>query len=211
VPTAREALLATARDVVVAGDWERTALAQLASRAGVSRQTCYKEFGSKDGLAQALSARETADFIAELALILEAHPHDPVAGTRAAVLHTLRAGADDPLLKAILSSARGPSELLPLFTTRADPLLEAARHLLTGYLTTHWPHLTTRDVALVAESVIRLTVSHLVLPLAPIERTADDLATLTRRLLPPDTTATDTTATDTTASETISRSADEHA
>jgi hypothetical protein len=36
----------------------------------------------------------------------------------------------------------------------------------------------------VAESVIRLTVSHLVLPLAPIERTADDLATLVARALP---------------------------
>lgn len=171
----------------MAGDWERTALAQVAVRAGVSRQTCYKEFGNKDGLAEALSARETEDFMAELALVLEAHPNDPVAGTRAAVLHTLRTGADDPLLKAILSSSRGPSELLPLFTTRADPLLEAARHLLSGYLTRHWPHLATRDVALVAESVIRLTVSHLVLPLAPIERTADDLATLVERLLPPET------------------------
>ena len=159
-------------------------LAELAARAGVSRQTLYKEFGSKDGLAQALSAHETAIFLAELATVLESHPDDPVAGTRAAVAHTLRTGADDPLMKAILSSARGPSELLPLLTTRAEPMLEAARRLLTGYLTEHWPHLTTRDVALVAESTIRLTVSHLVLPLAPIERTADDLATLVERLLP---------------------------
>ncbi len=177
-PIARETLLDDARDVVVAGDWERMPLAELAGARRVSRQTLYKEFGSKDGLAQALSARETELFLADLASVLEEHPDDPVAGTRAAVAHTLRTGADDPLLKAILSSARGPSELLPLLTTRAEPLLESSRKLLTGYLTGHWPHLTTRDVALVAESVIRLTVSHLVLPLAPIERTADDLATL---------------------------------
>ena len=118
VPTARDALLATARDVVVAGDWERMPLAELASRAGVSRQTLYKEFGSKDGLAQALSAHETEIFLRELATVIESHPDDPVAGTRAAVEHTLRTGADDPLLKSILSSARGPSELLPLLTTR---------------------------------------------------------------------------------------------
>jgi AcrR family transcriptional regulator len=186
VPTAREILLATAKDVVVAGDWERMPLAEIASRAGVSRQTVYKEFGNKYGLATALSAFETASYMEELAEVLEAYPDDPVAGTRAAVLHTLETGADDPLLKAILSSARGPSELLPWFTTRADPLLAAAGKLLTGYLTAHWPHLTTRDVRLVAESVIRLTVSHLVLPLAPIERTADDLATLVERLLPPE-------------------------
>lgn len=159
-------------------------LAELASRAKVSRQTLYKEFGSKDGLAQALSAHETELFMLELATVIEAHADDPVAGTRAAVEYTLRTGADDPLLKSILSSARGPSDLLPMFTTRAEPLFAAARQLLTTYLTGHWPHLSTRDVALVADSTIRLTVSHLVLPLAPIDRTADDLATLVERLLP---------------------------
>ena len=80
----------------------------------------------------------------------------------------------------------GRPSCFPWFTTRAEPLLEAAGKLLTGYLTEHWPHLSTRDVRLVAESAIRLTVSHLVLPLAPIERTADDLATLVERLLPPE-------------------------
>ncbi|HEX4432390.1 MAG TPA: TetR family transcriptional regulator [Frankiaceae bacterium] len=186
MPSARDALLAAARWVVVAGDWERMPLAELAARAGVSRQTLYKEFGSKDGLAQALSARETEIYLSELATVLEAFPDDPVAGTRAAVAHTLRTGADDPLLKAILSSARGPSELLPLLTTRAEPLLESSRKLLTAYLTSHWPHLSTRDVALVADAAIRLTVSHLVLPLAPIERTAEDIATLVARALPPE-------------------------
>jgi AcrR family transcriptional regulator len=188
VASARENLLATARDVVVAGDWERMPLAELAARAKVSRQTLYKEFGSKDGLAQALSAYETELFMVELATVIEAYPDDPVAGTRAAVEYTLRTGADDPLLKSILSSARGPSDLLPMFTTRAEPLFAAARQLLTSYLTGHWPHLSTRDVSLVADSAIRLTVSHLVLPLAPIDRTADDLATLVQRLLPPETT-----------------------
>jgi AcrR family transcriptional regulator len=188
VASAREILLATARDVVVAGDWERMPLAELAAMAKVSRQTLYKEFGSKDGLAQALSAYETELFMVELATVIEAYPDDPVAGTRAAVEYTLRTGADDPLLKSILSSARGPSDLLPMFTTRAEPLFAAARQLLTSYLTGHWPHLSTRDVSLVADSAIRLTVSHLVLPLAPIDRTADDLATLVERLLPAETT-----------------------
>jgi AcrR family transcriptional regulator len=186
VPSARDALLAAARRVVVSGEWERMPLAELAGRAGVSRQTLYKEFGSKDGLAQALSANETEIYLTELATVLESYPDDPVAGTRAAVAHTLRTGADDALLKAILSSARGPSDLLPLLTTRAEPLLESSRKLLAGYLTGHWPHLSTRDVALVADSAIRLTVSHLVLPLAPIERTADDIATLVARALPPE-------------------------
>ncbi|MCW2549661.1 MAG: hypothetical protein JWN96_4121, partial [Mycobacterium sp.] len=74
---------------MVAGDWERMPLAELAARAKVSRQTLYKEFGSKDGLAQALSAFETELFMVELATVIEAYPDDPVAGTRAAVEYTL--------------------------------------------------------------------------------------------------------------------------
>ena len=182
----RNTLLDAACHELQSRHWADITMADIAVAAGVSRQTLYNEFGSKDGLAEALSAHETERYLSELATVLESYSDDPVAGTRAAVAHTLRTGADDPLLKAILSSARGPSDLLPLLTTRAEPLLESSRKLLTGYLTGNWPHLSTRDVALVADSAIRLTVSHLVLPLAPIERTADDIATLVARALPPE-------------------------
>jgi hypothetical protein len=87
------------------------------------------------------------------------------------------------MLKATLSSARGTSDLLPLLTTRAEPMLTSSRTLLTTYLNEHWPQLPYRDVVLVAESLIRLTVSHLVLPLAPSETVADQLAELAARAL----------------------------
>jgi AcrR family transcriptional regulator len=149
----------------------------------VSRQTLYNEFGGKDGLAQALSLAETVWFLDHSQAILDEHPDDPIAGIRAAACFTLDAGADDPLLKAVLSGARGASELLPFLTTRAEPLLAASRQQMTTYLTDHWPQLAYRDIELVAESLIRLTVSHLVLPLAPSEQVADQLAELAARAL----------------------------
>jgi AcrR family transcriptional regulator len=158
-------------------------MGDVAARAGVSRQTLYNEFGSKDGLALALGADQTEWFLARTQEVLDQHPTDPIAGIRAAVSFTLRAGADDPLLKATLSGARGSSELLPLLTTRAEPLLNASRRQFVTYLTEHWPELAHRDIALVAESLIRLTVSHLVLPLAPSEIVADQLAELAARAL----------------------------
>jgi AcrR family transcriptional regulator len=179
----RQRVLQAAREIVIAGDWGSTRMADVAARAGVSRQTLYNEFGNKDGLALALSAAQTEWFLGRIQDELDEHPTDPIAGIRAAVAFTLDAGADDPMLKATLSSARGSSDLLPLLTTRAEPLLTSSRQVLTTYLTDHWPQLAHRDVALVAESLIRLTVSHLVLPLAASEVVADQLAELAARAL----------------------------
>jgi AcrR family transcriptional regulator len=176
-------MLDAAREIVIAGDWGRTRMSDVAARAGVSRQTLYNEFGSKDGLAVALSSAQTEWFLARTQEELDRHPDDPIAGIRAAVSFTLEAGADDPLLKAALSGARGSNELLPLLTTRAEPLLTASRRQLTAYLNEHWPELPHRDVSLVADSLIRLTVSHLVLPLAPSETVAEQLAELAARAL----------------------------
>ena len=180
---ARQRVLQAAREIVIAGDWGSTRMADVAARAGVSRQTLYNEFGNKDGLAVAMSAAQTEWFLGRTQSELDAHPDDPIAGIRAAVTFTLDAGSDDPLLKATLSSARGASDLLPLLTTRAEPLLTASRQQLTTYLTEHWPELAHRDIALVADSLIRLTVSHLVLPLDPSEVVADQLAELAARAL----------------------------
>ncbi|MDQ1634002.1 MAG: hypothetical protein QOJ32_811 [Frankiaceae bacterium] len=183
VPGVRQRVIDAAREIVIAGDWGSTRMGDVAARAGVSRQTLYNEFGTKDGLAVAMSAAQTEWFLRGIQGELDQHPDDPIAGIRAAVNFTLAAGADDPMLKATLSSARGTSDLLPLLTTRAEPMLTASRTLLTAYLNEHWPELPHRDVVLVAESLIRLTVSHLVLPLAPSETVADQLAELAARAL----------------------------
>jgi AcrR family transcriptional regulator len=183
VPTVRQRVIDAAREIVIAGDWGSTRMGDVAARAGVSRQTLYNEFGTKDGLAVAMSAAQTEWFLTRIQGELDQHPDDPIAGIRAAVSFTLDAGADDPMLKATLSSARGTSDLLPLLTTRAEPMLTSSRTLLTTYLNEHWPQLPYRDVVLVAESLIRLTVSHLVLPLAPSETVADQLAELAARAL----------------------------
>lgn len=178
------ALLDAAYAAAAAGGWERARMADVARAAGVSRQTLYNEFRSKDGLAQALALRETERFLAGVRTELGAHPGDTGAAIEAAVSYTLRRAADDALLKAIVTSARGES-LLPFLTTRAEPLLVAARAQVARHLRGIDPRLDLADVALVAESVVRLTVSHIVLPLRPPAEVARDLAALAERILHP--------------------------
>jgi len=180
----REALLDAAYDEVVSGAWARTRMADVAAAAGVSRQTLYNEFGTKDALAQALALREAARFLAGIDELLAGFEGQPQEAVERAVLWTLEQASNNPLLKAALTGARGGSdELLPFLTTRAEPLLAAASEQMVRFLSAHWPDLVVGEVRLVAESVIRLTVSHLVLPTEPVERTARSLALLVARVL----------------------------
>ncbi|MFD9630823.1 TetR/AcrR family transcriptional regulator [Streptomyces violascens] len=58
MPTARESLLDAALSALAGLPWSGVRMVDVASAAGVSRQTLYNEFGSKDGLARALVRRE---------------------------------------------------------------------------------------------------------------------------------------------------------
>src|SRR3954471_21317778 len=99
----RDALLDAAYDAAVAGDWAGARMLDVARAAGVSRQTLYNEFGSKDALAQALAMREIERFIAGTERALDdAHPDDPIQAVGAAALYTFQQAADNPLLKAAL-------------------------------------------------------------------------------------------------------------
>ena len=176
------ALLDAAYAAAVSGDWARTRMADVARAAGVSRQTLYNEFGSKEALAQAMAMREVEEFIAGTEQALdEADPDDPIQAVGTAALYTLRRAAENPLLKAALVDDSG---LLPFLTTRGAPVMAAARESFERYYATHWPWLSPDDIASAAETITRLTISYLVLPAdVPAEWIADRLADLARRLL----------------------------
>jgi AcrR family transcriptional regulator len=179
----RTALLDAAYDAAVSGDWATTRMADVARAAGVSRQTLYNEFGSRDALAQAMAMREVESFIAGTEAALdEAHPDDPIQAVAAAALYTLQRAAENPLLKAALID--DASGLLSFLTTRGEPAMAAARESFERYYAEHWPHLSDDDIALASETITRLTFSYLMLPGdAPAEVIANRLADLARKLL----------------------------
>jgi len=182
----RDALLDAAYDVVVAGEWESARMLDVAAAAGVSRQTLYNEFGSKDAFAQALAMREAQRFIDGTNRILdEVNPIAPGDAVAAATEWTIREASNNPLLKAVLTD--DASELLPFLTTRGDAIIHAARSNIESYWSAQWPELDPADVALAAETVARLTVSYLVLPSDSPDGSAEAIATrlshLVERLL----------------------------
>jgi AcrR family transcriptional regulator len=183
----RDALLDAAYEAAVNGDWARTRMLDVAQAAGVSRQTLYNEFGSKDALAQAMAMREIQAFIEGTERALDdAHPDDPFQAVGAAALYTLQRAADNPLLKAALTD--DTSGLLSFLTSRGEPALTAARASFENYYSTHWPQLPRDAITVAAETIVRLTISYLTVPAdVPAEVVAQRLSDLARTLLREDT------------------------
>jgi AcrR family transcriptional regulator len=183
----RERILDAARDVVAESGWSGVRMSALAVRVGVSRQTLYNEFGSKLALGEALVMRENDAFLTGIREQLDARPGDVPEAIAAAVRYTLESAAENPLLRAILTATRpGAENLLPLFTTRSQPILDAATAMLLAYAHEHWAEVDGRsedDVAFLADTVVRLTVSHIVLPLARPQDTARRVGRLARAVL----------------------------
>jgi AcrR family transcriptional regulator len=156
----REALIDAAYDFAVTTGWQRTRMVDVAVAAGVSRQTVYDQFGGRDGLALALALRETQRFLNGVERAMDDHPGDAVNAIEAAAAFALAAARDNPLIRAILTE-NGDAGLLPYMTTRAEPLVDAAKQRLDAYLATHWPGLDAENVS---EVVVRLALSYIVLP-----------------------------------------------
>jgi AcrR family transcriptional regulator len=181
VVTTREALLDAAYDAALAGNWDRTRMVDVARAAGVSRQTLYYEFGSKDALAEALALREAARWMEGADAAIVGHEGSPAEAVAAGTVWTLEEAARNPLLKAVLTDDVGG--LLPYLTTRGESLQRAARDHCAQHLTAVWPEIPRERVHLVADTVTRLQFSHLVLPGGRPEQVAHDVAVLVEALL----------------------------
>ncbi|WP_162824399.1 TetR/AcrR family transcriptional regulator [Peterkaempfera bronchialis] len=174
----RERVLAAARELAVEHGWQGVRLGELAARAEVSRPTVYKEFGDRAGIGKALIRRESDHFLAGIAEALDRRPDDMRAALAAAVDWTLAEAEANPLVRAMVRPTRGgrADDLLVFLTTQPDPVFSGARVLLGGWLARQLPEAPADAVREAVEVLVRLTVSHIVLPSGNGDRSADRLA-----------------------------------
>lgn len=110
MPTARESLLDAALSALGDRSWATIRMVDVAATAGVSRQTLYNEFGTKEGLARALARREAEAFLAGVERALDAAGRQGAdAGDcfAAATAWTLHSARRRPLVRAVLTGCRG--------------------------------------------------------------------------------------------------------
>ncbi|MGW5372065.1 TetR/AcrR family transcriptional regulator [Streptomyces sp. NPDC004009] len=118
MPAARESLLDAAATALARRPWSAVRMVDVAAAAGVSRQTLYNEFGSKDGLARALVRREADGYLAGVERALAAHT-DPRDRLTATAEWTAAAARDSALVRAMLTGCW--SERLPAPALAAVP------------------------------------------------------------------------------------------
>ncbi|MFV0127901.1 TetR/AcrR family transcriptional regulator [Streptomyces sp. HMX112] len=110
MPTAREALLNAALAALGPLPWSAVRMVDVASAAGVSRQTLYNEFGSKEGLARALVRREAESYLRGVDRVLAGRP-DAADRLVSLAEWTVGEARARPLLRALLTGCWG--ERLP--------------------------------------------------------------------------------------------------
>ncbi|GAA3976349.1 TetR/AcrR family transcriptional regulator [Streptomyces plumbiresistens] len=118
MPAARESLLDAAYTALARRPWSAVRMVDVAAAAGVSRQTLYNEFGSKEGLARALVRREADGYLVgvERALTANGDARERLTATAEWTASTARENA---LVRAMLTGCW--SERLPSPTLSAVP------------------------------------------------------------------------------------------
>src|SRR5882757_8551013 len=129
----RDSVLDAMRDLLLTRDWSAITLSDVARAAGISRQTIYNEFGSRQGLAQGYALRLADRLVDAVHASLEAN----VGNIYQSFLEGFRAffveSASDPLVVSLLTGGAKP-DLLQIITTDSAPIISRCSQRLTTTL-----------------------------------------------------------------------------
>jgi AcrR family transcriptional regulator len=163
-----ERILDAALVQVAAVGVRRTTVDDVARRAGVGRITVFRRFGSKDRLFEALAVREARRFFAAIEAATGALD-DPVERMVASFVTGLRLARGHPLLDRLARIE--PETVLATLAHDRPPVMTLARELVARPLRDahRRGELEVEDADAVAEVLLRLAVSFLLLPHSVID------------------------------------------
>lgn len=165
------------REELLVKDWSAITLSDVARTAGVSRQSIYNEFGSRQGLAQGYALRLADRLVGDVAGAVESN----VGDLNAALLNGFRAfftaSAADPLVISLLSG-EAKLDLLQIITTDSGPIISHCSQRLTAVFIGSWLHPSADDAGVLARAIVRLAMSYVSMPPEADHDVAADLARL---------------------------------
>ena len=171
----REQLLDAAVETAIVHGITKLSVGDVAKRAGLSRQTLYRHFASKDALIAAVVTHETTALIAQV-VGAASSIEDPRDSLEAAFLAALRATRDHPLLDRLIRTE--PEALLPLLTTDGGPVITQVRTVVELLVSVRRPDLDAVALRRISDVVTRLLISYAVsAPDDPPEVVASYVAT----------------------------------
>jgi AcrR family transcriptional regulator len=160
----RTSLLDAACDQLNERRWANVTMADVALAAGVSRQTLYKQFGSREEFARVMVTRETDRLLAAVETAVTARHEDLASALVGAFDVLVLAPADNALVGAVVRG-EGAEELLALLAAGRDrSLVELVTEHLTELVLAGWPRLERRVAGTLSECLVRLAVGYAVSP-----------------------------------------------
>lgn len=159
----RTTLLEAARELLRERRWNDITMADIAKGSGVSRQTLYNEFGSRQGFVQAYLLYDADRLLSAVEQAIDSAGGVPATAIERAFRTFLESVQQDPLAITVLSGD-DPDGILALVTTRGGPVLLVAAARLGEAIARNWPAAAEADVKLLAEQLVRLAISHTALP-----------------------------------------------
>jgi AcrR family transcriptional regulator len=173
----RDSILDGMRDMLLSRDWSAITLSDVARAAGISRQTIYNEFGSRQGLAEAYALRLADRLVDHVEDAIIANVGDIYAAFLQGFRDFFADSADDPLVISLLTGSTKP-DLLLLITTDAGPIITHCSARLTATFQHSWMRASEEDAGVLARAIVRLCMSYVSMPPEADHDVARDLARL---------------------------------
>ncbi len=180
----RDSVLDAMRDLLLTRDWSAITLSDVARAAGISRQTIYNEFGSRQGLAQGYALRLADRLVDTVHAALDANVGDISEALLQGFRRFFAESAADPLVISLLTGVAKP-DLLQLITIDSAPIITRASQRLVLAFTQTWVATSDEDAGVISRAIVRLCLSYVSMP--PESDLADggDVAADLARLMAP--------------------------
>ncbi|MBB3602516.1 AcrR family transcriptional regulator [Mycolicibacterium sp. BK556] len=173
----RETVLDAMREELLTKDWSAITLTDVARTAGISRQTIYNEFGSRQGLAQGYALRLADRLVDAIGTAIASNVGDVHAAFTEGFRVFFTESAADPLVISLLTGVAKP-DLLQMITTDSAPIITRASARLTDAFISSWVSASEEDAGVLSRAIVRLALSYVSMPPEADHDVALDLARL---------------------------------
>jgi AcrR family transcriptional regulator len=173
----RDSVLDAMSELLHERDWAKITLADVARRAGVSRQTLYNEFTSRTGLLQAYAVRLADELVEHVQKAVGANEGDAEAALREALVNFFVDTALDPLVRS-LHAGEPKLDLLRLITLDSPPLIAHVSERLAGMLRETWIRPTAEQAGVFSRMLVRVAMGYISAPPEPGRDVPADLASV---------------------------------
>ena len=173
----RDSILDGMRELLLIRDWSSITLSDVAKAAGISRQTIYNEFGSRQGLAQGYALRLADRLVDQINDAIKENVGDVHAAFLQGFRDFFAESSADPLVISLLSGTSKP-DLLQIITTDSAPIISRCSARLTESFMHSWVATSQEDAGVLARAIVRLAMSYVSMPPEADHDVARDLARL---------------------------------